>query len=134
MKYKKKAILIIDANKKRSLNLSSRLRLKGYPLESYSSGMQALKCLESSSPSQTYYTLVILSGDSKEMPAREILSLIRNIASKKDLPILFLFSESQKERDEDELQAIQEESNSWAVHTDPFQDILAKIDALMASQ
>lgn len=88
----KNTILLVDQNPTRRNNLSSRLRMMGYTIEIASSGFQAIHLLEDTQTNQynkKRYRLILILGDSEDMPGREILLLMREIIKEKaKLPIL----------------------------------------------
>lgn len=122
---KENIVLIIDQNANRKNNLSSRLRMMGYSTELCSSGFQAVHLLEQSEKSKKTYSIVLIIGESEDMPGREILLLARQINdSKTKLPILYI----NKDKDPDEiLQIIKEGANDYIVESHNDSQIVSKI-------
>lgn len=122
---KENIVLIIDQNANRKNNLSTRLRMIGYSTEISSSGFQAIHLLEQSEKSNKSYSIVLILGESEDMPGREILLLARQInSSKTKLPILYI----NKDKDPDEiLQIIKEGANDYIVEGQNDSQIVTKI-------
>lgn len=126
---KENVILIVDQNATRKNNLSSRLRMIGYSTELISSGFQTLSLLEKSRDKKiTNYRMVIIIGDSEDMPGREVLLLAREISKDKSkLPILYVA----RENDPDLIvQIIKEGANDYLVETSNEAPIVNKIQKL----
>lgn len=86
-------ILISDENVVYRNTLAARLRLQGFNVEIIEGGFHLLHLLETT----TDCSLVIMHDDMQDMPAIEIISLIRNIRDKVSLPILFISEDNNKE-------------------------------------
>lgn len=122
-------ILIVDQNLNRKNNLSSRLRMIGYQTELISSGFQVLNKLEETKDKGLKdYRLVLIIGDSEDMPGREILLLSREVRKDKSkLPILYVSSEN----DPNEiLQTLKEGANDYLVVSDSEGPIVSKVQKL----
>jgi PleD family two-component response regulator len=105
--------------------MSSRLRMMGYATEMSASGFQAIHLLEAAQKQKKSYRLILIVGDSEDMPGREILLLMRNInESKKSLPILYVH----KDKDPDEILNIMKEgANDYIVEGPNDGQIVTKI-------
>lgn len=79
-------ILIADDSIQHRDILASKLRFLGFHVELASGGFHLLHLLEK----YWDYSLVILHGDMGDMPAEEMISLVRTSKDKKELPILFI--------------------------------------------
>lgn len=126
MKKKEVVVLIVDQNTNRKSNLSVRLRVSGYSTELTSSGFHAIHLLEKSLKSeQKSYNIIIILGNSEDMPGREILLIMRTvIKDKKKLPILYVSNDD----DPDEiLKIIHEGANDYIVDSGSEGQILPKV-------
>lgn len=81
----KNKLLIVDAKPSRRDTLASRFRLQGFPVELSNSGFQCLSFVEKES-----YKNVVIIGDTPDMPAIELISLLRDRNKKENLQILFV--------------------------------------------
>lgn len=102
----------------------------GYDTELMSSGFQVLHRLEESRDKKTKsYCLVLILGDSEDMPGREIMLLSREVKKDKTkLPILYVA----KENDPDYIiQMIKEGANDYIVETSNEGQILSKVQKLV---
>lgn len=99
--------------------------MMGYSTELCSSGFQAIYLLEQSANLRKSYAIVLILGESEDMPGREVLLLARQVnESKQKLPILYI----NKDRDPDEiLQIIKEGANDYIVEGQSDSQIVAKI-------
>lgn len=79
-------IIIVDENLTFRNSLATRLRLVGYAVEFATGGFHLLHILEK----QRDLSLIIIHEDMLDMPAVEIISLIRLSKEKAELPILFI--------------------------------------------
>ncbi len=75
-------ILLVDDNAKTRQTFSSRLRLLGVNIEAAISGFHAISLMESN-----IYSLVIIMGNMSDMPAFEMISLIKD--NHKDVLVIF---------------------------------------------
>jgi PleD family two-component response regulator len=123
---KKNVILIIDENTTRKNNLSSKLRHVGYATELCSSGFHAVHLLEKiERDNSKCYRLILIIGDTADMPGREVLLLMRNvIESKNKLPILILHEDSDPDNI---LQTIKEGANDYIVDIENYGKVLTKV-------
>ncbi len=125
---KENIVLIVDQDHTRKNNISSRLRMMGYSTELSSSGFQAISLLEESNTSSKVYKLVVIVGESEDMPGREILLLMRQVNdNKKRLPILFVNPENDPTHI---IQVIKEGANDYIVETQNDGQIVTKIQKL----
>lgn len=83
-------ILIVDENVTFRNTLASRLRLVGYNVEFATGGFHLLHVLERNRD----YGLLIFHEHMLDMPAEEMISLVRTQKNKSDLPILFISENS----------------------------------------
>lgn len=81
----KNRILIVDAKASRRDILASRFRLQGFAIELSNGGFQCLSLVEKSK-----YDTIIITGNTPDMPAVELISLLRDRNKKEDLQILFV--------------------------------------------
>ena len=123
---KKSVVLIIDENTTRKNNLSSKLRHVGYATELSSSGFHAIHLIEKGAKSDSkLYKLVLIVGDSSDMPGREILLLMRNLVeSKEKLPILFLHEDNDPESI---LETMKEGANDYIVDLQNYGKVITKV-------
>jgi PleD family two-component response regulator len=123
---KKDVVLIIDESTTRKNNLSSKLRHIGYATEVCSSGFHAIHLVEKIGMSASkLYRIVLIVGDSTDMPAREVLLLMRNvIQSKEKLPILFLHEDNDPDNI---LETIKDGANDYIVDLQNYGKILGKV-------
>lgn len=112
-------ILISDENIQFRNTLSMRLRLQGFNVECASGGFHLLHVLEKESD----FSLVIVHENMMDMPAEEIISLIRTSKSRTELPILFI---SQSSDDKEIRDMIANGANEFIVKTSSLQPIIDK--------
>ncbi len=126
----KNVILLLDAYIKRRTNLNSKLQLAGYETELTNSGFHALSLLEKSQEAKKGpYCMVLLVGDSEDMPAKEVLLLMRNIEqSKKQLPILFIHEDDDPDII---METIVEGANDYIVEIENNGKILGKVQKII---
>ncbi|MCF8058782.1 MAG: response regulator [Bacteriovoracaceae bacterium] len=125
---KENIVLIIDQNPTRKNNISSRLRMMGYTTELTSSGFHAISLLEKSNNSKKFYKMIVILGESEDMPGREILLLMREVnESKKKLPILFVNPENDPDHI---LQVIREGANDYIVEIQNDGQIVSKVQKI----
>lgn len=118
-------LLIIDSLKERN-DLSSRLRVLGFKIEAASGGFHALNLVENKK-----FQLVILIEDMEDMAAHEIITHIRSIRDKKQLPILFM----SKISDQAELiEMIELGANEYQVYSQNFNTTLQAIEKVCSSK
>ena len=121
-------ILIIDPQKARAHNFSSRLRLNGHKTEICASGFRALYLLETERESGPPYLMVTITGDMEDMSAREIVLLTRGLFPKEQLPILFFYTQKPKD---DSLEQMQKDGTDTCLDvSDSFQSALEHIRKL----
>jgi len=93
MKKSEKSILFVDGNTVRKKRVSSRLRMQGYKTELANGGFHAIQLVE-----KRVFDLVIIQGnDLDDMPAEEVVGLLRNIHPRPELPILAILLEADDE-------------------------------------
>lgn len=110
-------ILIADENIQFRNTLASKLRIEGFPVEFSNGGFHLLHILER----HWNFNLVIFHEDMSDMPAFEIISLIRESKPKAELPILFI---SQKTDEEEICEMIFNGANEYVVQSSNFQPIV----------
>jgi response regulator RpfG family c-di-GMP phosphodiesterase len=123
---KSNIVLIVDQNVQRRSNVATKVRLMGFSTEVSDSGFQVVHLIEQALETQTKaYSGLIIVEDSEDMPAREVLLLVRNLHKNKDqFPILFL----SRNHDPDEiLQTIKEGANEYIIDLDNQAKILDKV-------
>ena len=119
-------ILFIDGNDTRKKQTSSRLRMQNFVVEIAQGGFHSIHMVE-----KEKFDLIILQGDELEdMPSQEVVSLIRNIHSPKEMPILAILLE-----EDDELASSLAESgtNEIIINTGNFNMILKEIEKIQKS-
>lgn len=82
---KDEKLLIVDAKASRRDSIATRFRLQGFKVELSNSGFQCLSLIEKED-----YKNVIIFGNAPDMPAIELISLIRDRNKKDKLQILFV--------------------------------------------
>ncbi len=116
-------ILYIDGNDTRKKQTSSRFRMQAFNVELAGGGFQAIHLVE-----KHPFDLVILQGDEAEdMPAEEIVGLLRNIHGRDELPILAILPEA-----DDEMAASLAESgvNEIIINDGNFNKVLSEIEKI----
>lgn len=88
-------IMIVSENTKFRNILAGKLRLENFDVEFASGGFHLLYILERHHD----INMIICNEDMEDMPAHEIIALIRQTKSKAELPILFI----SKNEDEEEI-------------------------------
>jgi DNA-binding response OmpR family regulator len=82
-------ILFIDGNDSRKKQTSSRLRMQNFDVEIAQGGFHSIYLVERES-----FGLIIIQGDELEdMPAEEVISLLRNIHTREELPIMAILAQ-----------------------------------------
>ena len=112
-------ILIIDENVQFRNTLATCLRLQGYSVEYASGGFHLLHLLEK----HRDHSLLIFHEDMLDMPATEIIMLVRNLKNATELPILFISKNSNEERIRE---IILSGANEYIVKSPNFQSIVDK--------
>lgn len=116
-------ILFIDGNDVRKKQTSSRLRMQNFVVEIVGGGFHAIHLVEKEN-----FNMIITQGDDLEdMPAEEVVSLIRNIHSREELPILSILSEAD---DEVATALANSGANEIIINTGNFNVILKEIEKL----
>ena len=125
MPHKTNIVLIVDKNAQRRSNLATKLRLMGYNVEISDSGFQVIHLLEQAQEFSTKsYSGLIITENSEDMPAREIMLLSRNIYSDKEkFPILYL---SKNHDPDDILLTIKEGANEYIVDLENQANVINK--------
>jgi len=123
---KNNIILIVDQNAQRRSNLATKLRLMGHTAEASTSGFQILHLIEDALNYELKsYAGLIIVEDSEDMPAREILLLVRNLHKNKEkFPILFL---SKNHDPDDILLTIKEGANEYVIDFENQSKVTDKI-------
>lgn len=88
-------ILVASENLTFRNNLSTKLRFVNFDAEIVTGGFHLLHLIEK----HRDYQMVIINEDMRDMPGNEIIALIRQTASKTDLPVLYI----SKNENEDEI-------------------------------
>ena len=112
-------ILILDDNILYRNNLATSLRLQGFPVEFATGGFHVLHILES----YNEYSLLIIHEHTHDMPAEEVISLVRTNHDKAILPILFISQDTDINEIRD---MIQLGANEYIVKTPNTQPIVEK--------
>tara|TARA_Y100000590_G_scaffold281237_1_gene316088 strand:+ start:119344 stop:119850 length:507 start_codon:yes stop_codon:yes gene_type:complete len=116
-------ILYVDGNETRKKQTSSRLRMQAFNVELAQGGFHAIHLVE-----KHPFNLVIIQGDELEdMPAEEIVGLLRNVHTRDELPILAILPEA-----DDEAAASLAESgaNEIIINNGNFNMVLSEIEKL----
>lgn len=87
-------ILIADEHIDFRNKIASRLRVLGFHVEFATGGFHLLHILEKNWD----YNLVIIHDNMADMPAIEIISLVRNNKNKFELPIMFIADKGHKDQ------------------------------------
>jgi DNA-binding response OmpR family regulator len=99
--------------------LASKLRLEGFFVEFVSGGFHLLHALEVHKNTD----MIILNEDMSDMPSHEIISMLRNMKSKSELPVVFI----SKNGNEDEIcELILTGANEYIIQTANFQPIVER--------
>lgn len=88
-------ILVASENLTFRNNLSTKLRFVNFDAEIVTGGFHLLHLIEK----HRDYQMVIINEDMRDMPGNEIIALIRQTASKTELPVLYI----SKNENEDEI-------------------------------
>lgn len=114
------SILLIDGNETRKKQMSSRLRMQNFSVDLAQNGFHSIHMVEK----QPYQLIIIHGNDLDDMPAEEVIGLVRNIHPRDELPILAILSEP-----DDDYAVILAESGVNEILTDNgnFNTILAEI-------
>lgn len=125
-----KKIFVVSQPGKVIDGICSRLRTKGIGIELCTSGFQAISIIEKKvSREELLYDLLIIFGDSEDMPAREILNLTRLNVDNKKLPIFVM----DKASDTDTIIQLRNEgADEYLVDFNDFSKILEKLSKLLS--
>lgn len=88
-------VLLLDNETEHNHDFIQKVRVAGYDLDIASEGMQCLSMVES-----TDYFAVILVDNSVDMSAKEVLLLIRNSYPKSILPIIYVSTKTNKDKED----------------------------------
>lgn len=86
-------IIIVDENVQFRNTLASRLRMQGFHVEFATGGFHLLNVLER----HWDFSLIIIHENMNDMPAEEMISLVRIHKNKTELPILFISAQKNEE-------------------------------------
>lgn len=112
-------ILILSESVNFRQTLATKLRLEGFFVEILQGGFHLLHIMEV----QRSIDMIILHEDMHDMSSYETISMVRNMKSKTELPILFV----SKTRDEEEIYGlVLAGANEYIVHAANFQQILER--------
>ncbi len=114
-------VLIADENIQHRDILASKLRFQGFHVELANGGFHLLHLLEK----YWDFNLVILHGDMGDMPAEEMVSLVRTTKDKKELPILFI---SNKGDPKEIGEMISSGASEYLVKSPNFQPVLERVN------
>lgn len=113
-------ICIISENINFRNILAGKLRMENFEVEFADGGFHLLHLLEKQ---RNEFNLIICNEDMKDMPAYEIISMIRQGKSKSELPILFI----SKSSDEEEIcDMIFNGANEFIVQTANYKPIIER--------
>lgn len=113
-------ILIVDENINYRNNLATKLRIEGFNVEFASGGFHALHMIEGHKD----YNLIIFHENMEDMPAHEIIALIRESKNKSELPVLFI---SASNNEEEICDMIFIGANEYVVQSTNFKPILERV-------
>jgi DNA-binding response OmpR family regulator len=111
-------IIVLSENLKLRNILAGKLRIEGLDVELADGGFHLLHLLERFKDN---YQMIIINEDMLDMPAFEIITLIRLNKSKAQLPILFI-SQNGSEEEIDEM--ILKDANEYIVQTGNYRPIV----------
>lgn len=121
------SILYIDGSETRKKQTSSRLRMQAFNVELAQGGFHAISLAEK----QHFDLIIIIGDDLQDMPCIEVSSLLRNIHSRDELPILAILTEA----DDEEAASLAESGvNEIKVYNGNFNMILSEIELIKKSQ
>ena len=112
-------ILIVDENVQFRNNLASRLRIQGFTVEFATGGFHLFHLLERFRD----WNLIIFHEDMLDMPAEEMILLIRNSKDKNELPILFI---SKNNNEKEICDMIFNGANEYVIKSANFQPIVER--------
>ncbi len=101
-------------------NLASSLRMQGYSVEVATGGFHLLHLIENSPD----ISLIIIHDDMFDMSGYEIVSLIRVSKSNKELPVIFISKDNNKEKF---IKMLEVEANDYVVQTPIFQPVISTV-------
>ena len=110
-------IVIVDENVTFRNNLATRLRMQGFHVEFATGGFHLLNTLEK----HWDFNLIILHENMQDMPAEEMISLVRIHRNKAELPILFISATS---TEEEICEMVLNGANEYIVQPNNFQPIV----------
>lgn len=113
-------IIIADESIPYRNNLATRLRFQGYNVEFANGGFHLVHLVEK----YREPCLVIIHENMADMPAEEIIGLIRINKNKTDLPILFI---SRTNDDKKVFEMIKTGANDYIVKSANFQPIVDRV-------
>lgn len=119
MDNNKKLLLVSD--KKKFRDLAGQVLRKNYNVKFASGGFHALHLIE-----EEGFEMVVIVGNSEEMPAIELITLLRTGHNQKDLPILFLYSKGSTEM----LDAIEAGANGYLPISQNLNPLVKKIQEI----
>lgn len=86
-------ILVVSENINFRNILAGKLRVESFDVEFATGGFHTIYLLER----QRDFNMVIVNEDMEDMPAHEIIAMVRTMKSKSELPILFISKENNEE-------------------------------------
>ena len=117
-----KSLLLVAEKKQLRDQISQALR-KAYNVKVATGGFHAVHLIE-----QETFELIVVIGDSQDMAATELITLLRTNFSQRELPILFLGGKGGT----DMLDAIEVGANAYLPLTQNLNILLKKIQELSA--
>lgn len=112
-------VLLATENQTFRNNLGQKLRFEGFDVEFATGGFHILHLLEY----ERDYNLIIIHENMHDMPAFEIVSLIRTTRTKLELPIIFI---SKDQKEETVVEMIQWGANDFVVQSTNLAPIAEK--------
>jgi PleD family two-component response regulator len=110
-------ILFASENINYRNNLAAKLRFEGFNVEIATGGFHIIHLVEKNND----YNLIFIHENMQDMSGYEIISLLRNTKSKKDLPIIYI---SKDKREEEVCEIVFAGANEFLTQSTNFSPIL----------
>jgi PleD family two-component response regulator len=120
-------IMVACENQTYRNQLGAKLRFEGFNVEYTEGGFHLMHQLER----ENDYRLIIIHENMNDMPAYEIISLIRNTKSKSELPIIYI---SKTKNDEDVCDMVFVGANEFIVHATNFAPLVERVRKYFVQQ
>jgi PleD family two-component response regulator len=119
MDNNKKLLLVVE--KKQFRDQAGQALKKTFDLKFASGGFHAIHLIE-----EEKFGLIVIVGNSDEMPAIELITLLRTSYNQQDLPILFLYPKGSSEM----LDAIEAGANAYLPISQNLNPMIKKIQEM----